>query len=312
MFYTIQRKGRCHVIYCDIVVQNMKFSVTSYSFQKYLNEGKYNHLTLIEKVKEMGFDAIEYTDLMVPQGMTEAEFAEKIAEEAKRCSLEIANYTIGADFINGSDGDFEKEVERVKAKVDVASILGVKGMRHDATGGFRGEDKAYKGFDQALPILIEGCRQVTEYAETKGIKTMVENHGFFCQDSQRVEKLVTGVAHKNFGLLLDVGNFLCADENPVEAFGRLINYIAYAHAKDFYVRSGMGYNPGCGFFKSRGGNYLRGAIIGQGDAPVKQCVQIAKNAGYDGYFSVEFEGIEDPEMGIAQGLKNLKMFAECE
>ena len=38
---------------------------------------------------------------------------------------------------------------------------------------------------------------MTEYAAAKGIKTMVENHGFFCQDSDRVEKLVTAVAHPN-------------------------------------------------------------------------------------------------------------------
>jgi hypothetical protein len=56
----------------------MKFSVSSYSFQKLLNSGEYTHFTLIEKVKEMGFDAIEYTDLMVPENKTEIEFTEQL------------------------------------------------------------------------------------------------------------------------------------------------------------------------------------------------------------------------------------------
>ncbi|MPN56072.1 hypothetical protein SDC9_203758 [bioreactor metagenome] len=44
--------------------------------------------------------------------------------------------------------------------------------------------------------------------------------------------------------------------------------------------------------------------------PVLQCLSIAQKAGYDGYLGLEFEGIEEPEMGIAQGLANLRMFLE--
>lgn len=62
---------------------------------------------------------------------------------------------------------------------------------------------------------------MTAYAAEKGIKTAVENHGTFCQDSDRVELLVNTVAHDNFGLLVDMGNFLCADENPAAAVGAL-------------------------------------------------------------------------------------------
>ena len=116
--------------------------------------------------------------------------------------------------------------------------------------------------------LIAGCRAVTEYAAEKGIKTMVENHGFFCQDSERVEKLICGVNHVNFGVLVDIGNFLCVDENPCDAIGRLMPYAFHVHAKDFHVKSGLEPNPGTGWFTSRGGNFLRGAIIGHGNVPL--------------------------------------------
>ncbi len=288
----------------------MKFTVSSYSFQKLLNSGEYTHFSLIEKVKEMGFDAIEYTDLIVPENKTELEFAKELKAEAERVGLEISSYTVGADMLNGCDGDLQKEIDRIKAKVDVAEALGVKFMRHDAGWGYKDSRKLYMGFDEALPVFIKGCKEVTEYAKTKGIVTMIENHGFFCQDSDRVEKIVCGVADENFGVLFDCGNFLCADENPVVAAGKLVNYVKYVHAKDFFIRSGMGYDPGCGFFRTRGGNYLRGTIVGQGDAPVKQCIEVIVNSGYDGYFSVEFEGIEDNIEAVAQGLKNLKFFAQ--
>ena len=44
---------------------------------------------------------------------------------------------------------------------------------------------------------------------------------------------------------------------------------------------------------ARGGNYLRGTVIGHGVVPVRACVHILQNAGYDGYLSVEFEGREE-------------------
>jgi sugar phosphate isomerase/epimerase len=183
-------------------------------------------------------------------------------------------------------------------------------MRHDAAWGFPSDYKGVQSFDAVLPRLAKGCRAVTEYAADLGIKTMVENHGFFAQDSERMEKLVTAVDHPNFGLLVDMGNFLCVDEEPEKAVGRLMPYAFHVHAKDFHVKSGNQPNPGRGWFSSRGGNYLRGAVIGHGDVPIVQCLKIMKGKNYDGILSIEFEGMEEPLEGIAIGLENLRSFVD--
>ena len=282
----------------------MKISVSSYSFSQLLNSGERTQLTLVELAKQMGFDAIEFTDLCPPEGITEEEYAKQIKAESERVGLPVSSYTVGADFINAQN--IEDEIARICRKVDTASILGVNVMRHDATSGFKGNEAKYKGFDQALPLLIKGCKAVTDYAKRYGIETCVENHGFFSQESLRVEKLVNGVADENFGLLIDIGNFACADDPSPVAVGRLAPYAKYVHAKDFHIKSGNAINPGRGFFRSRGGNYLRGAIIGHGDIPVMQCLSILKNSGYDGYVSIEFEGMENAVDGISTGLENLK------
>lgn len=282
----------------------MKIGVSSYSFQQLINSGKETQLTIMKKAKEMGFDGIEFIDLSAPEGMSETEFASLIREESEKLSLPVIAYTISANLLN--DKGLEAEVERICRKVDVAEILGAGCMRHDAAWGMPDNSKSYAGFEQVLPTLVDGCRKVTEYAKEKGIVTMIENHGFFCQDSERVEKIICGVGNSNFGVLLDVGNFSCADENSAVATGRLASYIKHIHAKDFHIKNGNGLNPGKGFFKSRGGNYLRGSIIGHGDIPVYQCLSIAKAAGYDGYVSVEFEGMEDCITGIEVGFENLK------
>jgi len=286
----------------------MKLGVSSYSFSRLMANNTLTLLEVIHKAKEMGFDVIEFSGLKLPEGEKPESFAEKVREECARVGIEVGNYTIGADFINGSNGNLDDEIERLKGEVRIAKILGSPGMRHDATRGFPRGYVGPKGFDDALPILIKGCRAVTEYAESLGIRTMVENHGFFVQDSERVEKLANGVNHKNFGLLVDIGNFLCADEDPAKAVGRVAPYAFHVHVKDFHVKPGTAVNPGTGWFNSRAGNYLRGAIIGHGDVPVLQCLRILKKAGYDGTISIEFEGMEDPILGISVGLENLKKY----
>ena len=283
----------------------MKIGVSTYSFSRLVNNGLMTQLDTIKKTKEMGFDIIEIAGLNLPEGETAESFALRVKEECDRLKIEVSNYTIGADFINGSNGDSYAEVERVKKEVKIAKTLGATGMRHDATCGFKPEHFGPKGFENALPLLIKSCRTVTEFAMNLGIKTMVENHGLFCQDSERMEKLVNGVNHENFGALIDIANFLCVDEDPAKAVGRLLPYVFHVHAKDFHTKPGTSPDPGTGWFCSRGGNFLRGAIIGNGDVPVVQCMNLIRKSGYNGTVSIEFEGLEDPLMGISFGLQYL-------
>lgn len=284
----------------------MKISVSSYSFSQYLNDGRLTQLTCIAKAKELGFDAIEFTDLQPPEGVTEEEYARQIKAECDRVGLPVSNYTISADLLNN---DPKAEVERLKKKVDIAAILGTKSMRHDAAWGWKGENvRGPQGLRNIVDRLADCCREVTEYAATKGIRTMVENHGIFLQDADRVERLINTVNHPNFGWLCDMGNFMCADENPALSYGKAAPYAFYAHAKDFIWKSGSESDPGEGFFQTRSGNYLRGTIIGHGAVPVKQCLRILRNNGYDGYLGVEFEGIEDSLLGLRIGLANLRRY----
>ncbi|HEY5585085.1 MAG TPA: sugar phosphate isomerase/epimerase [Ruminiclostridium sp.] len=286
----------------------MKIGVSTYSYSALVNNGNMTQFDIIKKAKEMGFDLVEFAGLIIPESESAESYSTRIKEECARVEIEMGNYTIGADFINGSEGDLNAEIERLKGEVRIAKILGAPGMRHDATYGFKAEYRGTKGFQDALPILIKGCRAITEFAAELGIKTMVENHGFFCQDSERIEMLVNGVNHENFGVLLDIGNFLCADEDPAKAVGRLAPYTSHLHAKDFHTKPGTAPNPGSGWFCSRGGNFLRGSIIGHGDVPIAQCMNIIKRTGYDGNVSIEFEGMEDPLRGISVGLENLKAY----
>lgn len=286
----------------------MKIGVSSYSYSRLVGSGAMKQIDVLKTAKDAGFDVIEFAGLAVPEGKTLPEFAAEVKAEADRVGIPIANYTIGANFL--SCEDLDAEIERVKGEVDIAAILGAPGMRHDIGWTFPEGYQGPRDYESQLPRFVKAVRAVTEYAATKGIRTMTENHGFFSQDSVRIEKLVNAVNHPNFGVLLDMGNFYCVDENSPEAIGRLAPYIFHAHAKDFHIKSGNGFNPGKGWFMSRGGNFLRGAIIGHGDVPLLQAVRSLKRTGYDGVLSVEFEGMEDPLQGVSIGQENLRRLVE--
>lgn len=288
----------------------MKFAVSSYSLSALVNKGEKTEKELIALAKEIGFDGIEFAGISVPDGIDKIQYAKELKAECEKQGIELVQYSIGADLLYGCDGDLASEIDRLKGEVDVAAALGVKGMRHDATGGYKNGDEKFNGFKQALPRLIEGYRAVTEYAQTKGIKTMIENHGYFCQDSDRIEAIITGVNHPNFGALVDIGNFLCVDESPVTAVSRVAQFASYVHAKDFHIKSGNEFAPCDGFFKTRGGNYLRGAVLGHGNVPVYQTLKILSDAGYNDYITLEFEGHEDPVTACKWGLNTLKKISK--
>lgn len=284
----------------------MKTGISSYSYSKLVKTGEMEYLDVIEKTAEFGFDAIEFSGLPMPEHDERIKFAKVIKKRVSDAGLLLANFATPADMLKGSNGNFKAEVDRVKKEVLVARALGVDKMRHDAAFGFNSGDKSARSFDYYLPRIAEGCREITEFASGLGIKTMVENHGRYSQDSSRIEALVNEVDHDNFGVLLDVGNFMCVDEDSVEAVGRLISYSFHIHFKDFHVKNGSTFNPGPGWFYTRYGTYLRGAIIGHGDLPLSQCMNIIKQYGYDGTLSIEFEGLEEPLFAIETGYKNLK------
>ena len=281
----------------------MKITVSSISLKTWIAEN--SQLAAIQKVKELGSDSIAFSSIIPHDGSTEAQYSEKLRLECEKQNMTISDYVFSADFIDGSDGDTNREIARIKQQIDIAEILGVKIIRHDACYG-----RSIRSFEKALPILARGCAEVADYAAKKGIRTTVENHGFFCQGSERVVQLFQAVDHENFGLLCDIGNFLCFDEDPLEAVTRVAPYTIHAHAKDFLFKSGSETNPGYGFFHTRGGNYIRGTILGHGIVPVTQCLAILKRAGFDGYVGLEYEGqrCEDALTGVQLSVENLKRF----
>ena len=272
----------------------MQIGVTTYSFEQLMRKTGADYFKICDIAKEIGYTFMDFTDIIPERaGMEdEIEAAKAVRAYCEKIGLEVGCYTVGADFINGSDGDIDAEIAKTKHKVDIANALGAKIMRHDAASMFTSLERG-RNYRDAIAIIAPAIREVTRYAASFGIRTCTENHGYFIQDSYRVEELILAVNDPNYGWLVDVGNFRCADEDSVHAVSTAAPYAFHVHVKDFLYKAGTEVDPGDGWFKTRGGNYIRGTVIGHGIIPVAQCISILRNAGYDGKFTVEFEGMEE-------------------
>ncbi len=282
----------------------MKTCISSYSYHKLYQKGDFTHHDAVVKTKEFGMDAVELQleASSVPEGMTLLSYTKELADHAREIGLEVPMFTKSANF---NCADPKGEVERLKECVDIAAEAGIHMMRHDAAGSYLGTEPArtsYAVVDRIAPYI----RELAEYAAQKGVKTCTENHGRLIQDSDRMERLFAAVNHENYGWLCDMGNFGGVDENCAVAASRLLPSVCFIHAKDSFERSGMMYNPGRGWGVTRGGNYRRATIFGHGDVPTFQILHAMSKWGYDGFVSLEFEGIEDTLLALDIGSENLK------
>lgn len=281
----------------------MKLSVSSYSFQQYLKAGKLTWEELPEAAHKIGFEAIEFINMPGETHEEHLEMAAKIKKNADALGMTINAYTIGATLYQPTEEASEAEIARLTLQLDVAAELGAKVMRHDVVFALTGEG-AGRSFDMMLPTIAKNARRVADEGQKRGIITCSENHGKIAQDSDRVERLFNAVNHPNYGILVDIGNFACVDEDNALAVSRLAPYAVHVHAKDFHIYD-YERGPIAGAFRTRGMRSLIGCAVGDGDVPVRRCIDILRAAGYDGYFSVEYEGKTDCIEGITRGFNFL-------
>jgi len=285
----------------------MKISVSNYSFAQYTRQKKMTSFDAIAMSKDIGFDAIEFIDLPGATFEEQKECAKRYREEADRVGIDINAYAINARLYSDNEDGDKREIERVAGQLELAKIMGAPIMRHDVVFELVG-----RSFDIMLPTIAKNVRAIADIAQEMGIRTCSENHGFVAQDSDRIERLFSAVNHDNYGILVDIGNNLCVDADPLDGVAIMAPYCMHVHAKDFLYKPGNVTDPGMGWGRTSHGNYLRGTVIGHGVIQMPQTFQILREAKYDGVVSLEFEGREDCLYAIEAGYKNLIIYMDRE
>ncbi len=294
----------------------MKLGLSSYSLDRDIADGKLTLPDSIDFAARNGAECLELVPLAFrfDDPKTHAidhAFIAQVKRRALDAGVELVNYSVPANLLKDGQ-EQEDEIKRVCHQVDIAAELGVPQMRHDIASSRRPpEQNRLADFDVLLPKMIQAAKRISEYARGRGVRTLIENHGFFVNGCDRVERVLNGVGSDNYGLLLDTGNFICVDEDPAAAAALLAYRCQMVHLKDFYVRrndpgDSTQFHHGGHWFRSRGGKYLRGAILGHGDLDVHAALRALKNAGYAGNIVVEFEGMEDAQYASAVSMQNAR------
>lgn len=292
----------------------MKIGLSTYSLGRAFMSGEMTPVEAIAWIAENGGEHVEISPFGFDLSNNE-KLVDSMREMADKSRIDISNYPISADFLKENDKEFAAEIKRVMHHVDIANRLGVKLMRHDVVGFVK--ENTVASFEKNLPILVKAIREIADYASQYGITTSVENHGTYINGSERVLRLIHEVDRKNFKMTLDVGNFWCVDEDPVIGVKRCIKVASMVHFKDFYFRkpkffckNGDSFKLQNGWFRTLNGNLIRGAIVGDGDIDMTEIMSVIKSSGYDGYISVEFEGMEECKAGSQRGMQYSKVLAE--
>lgn len=273
---------------------SVKLGFSSWCFREQLSSGAMSVDDVLDWIAASPGQHLELAGVAFPQGnlVDDSSLADAIQAAARRTGVELSGMCIGANFITDTKEEYAEQLAHVKRHIALAAQLGIKFFRHDvAPWGLRPESIAI--VERAFPALVEASAELAQFAAQHGIVTSIENHGFFMNGGERVQRLVHAVGEPNFGTTLDVGNFLCVDEDPAIATARNLPIATFVHLKDFYVST----TPQDGWLETTGGRYIRGAMFGYGDMDTTKIISDLVSSGYDGYASIEFEGQEDALIG---------------
>ena len=284
----------------------MKIGASTYSLSKAIAAGTLDLMGTFDWLADNGAEHIEIVPLRDVFSFADTpELAATMAAKATDVGLDISCYTFGASFIDRTPAEFGAEVARVKGEIDTAARLGTRCVRHDVAFRPAGQNSDEQ-FEADLPLFIDACGQLADYAATLGITTMIENHGLHVQGAARVLRIHQAVARDNFKLLIDTGNFFAVEfDNTLNAIKQCAPFAGMVHVKDHHIRRTPQDPPDA--WRDRGNGYVtQNAIAGEGDIGIAQSIGFLTEVGYDGYLSLEYEGTEDPCLANRKGMANLR------
>ena len=282
----------------------MKIGVSAYSFNRYYNAGEMTLAEMVAKTKEIGFTCFE----MLPRYFGQDEGTPALCKELKNmladAELDIACYTLATNFGLPDGPDRQAVIDRVKREIENAVVLGAKTCRVESSFGPKeGEDVTEH---EMLDRVIAGSRIVAEHALKLGVRLGLENHGRYFGSFRHCAHIIKEVKSPAYGAVPDIGNFLVVDEDPLIAVRELAKYTFHVHAKDFHYRPPEPEMTEGRWGRTEGNYQLQGAVVGEGDVPVKECLLALRDRGFDGSLGVEHESPEDPIEGLRRSRANLE------
>jgi sugar phosphate isomerase/epimerase len=104
-----------------------------------------------------------------------------------------------------------RRLDFLRRAVDVAAAL-----QADAVSFWSGTALEPAADEELMDRLVEGCRQLCDYAARRQVRLAFEPEpGMFLDTMTRWAELHQRVAHSSFGLTIDIGHLHCLGETPI-------------------------------------------------------------------------------------------------
>lgn len=259
-------------------------------------------LTLLEYPgvvkEEFGISAVELNSPFFLS--TDDTYLKDLVEAGKRAGVVFTGMALdGTGDPSSLDETARQEsVNSILPWFQVSKKLGLPLFRVN-TGGHGNETEP-----RAVEQCIKSFRELVKQAEATGVKIVIENHWGISVNPHNTVQIIKEVGSEMLGTLPDFGNFPDA-ENPrgiegvQDAIGDMEpNEIRYwgvelmapyalaVHAK-MYTFDAAGEDP---------------------RVDVERLVRIMKDAGYSGYWGIEFEGPGDDHEGVLKSKALLEKY----
>jgi len=247
---------------------------TSYSLRDRFNQGAFTLEDFIIFCGTSGFDGVELHNMHFSE--TRHEYLNKLKSLTETFNLEIVCVGASNNFAVQDKDELKRQIEHVKRWVTVASELEAPVVRV-----FVGHVRLETNLEKLKAQAIEALKECAVYAEEMGVTLGIENHGNFCNGADEIIKIMDTIGLPSLKALPDVGNFL---KDRYEQLRMLAPFAVHVHAKMLeFDESG----------NERNFDYQRVA-------------DIFKNAGFNGYFSIKYEGKGEQMESVKKGLALLK------
>lgn len=260
----------------------MRISITIYSLNQYFQKGSMDVKDFIEYCGGLGIDGVD----LGYYWKDEEKEIKLIPNWLKENNLALAAYIVGNDFAKQKEEERINQISLVKHSIERASQLKTKILRV-----FAGNvNKDFPDYQKAKSVLMSSFKEVSSFAEGKGIILALENHGKLCGKTDQILDLLSEVNSPNLKLNLDIGNFMGVNEDPVSSVKKLAHLAVHTHIKDF----------------KRKGKKIIPVVLGEGDLDLKGCLKVLRDNNYKGYLSLEYEAEVDSKVGLEKSLNTLR------
>ncbi|RAP75978.1 sugar phosphate isomerase/epimerase family protein [Paenibacillus montanisoli] len=249
---------------------------------------------ILKEASELGYDGIEIRGIEQEMALHKCTpFLPDNIERSKRQLIEYGLEIICLDTscVFHDPAKLEASIEEGKAAVDLAVKLGVPYIR---VFGDAIPDKNAR--EETIAQVAQGWQAVCRHAEGTGVSVLIETHGDF-SDSRTLLAVIEQVGSSALGVLWDINNpYKYGDGEPLGVtYERLGRYIKHAHIKD-----------------TQGAEmHSQITLVGEGDVPIRDCVRLLAEKGYEGWLSFEWEkrwvpSIEEPEVAFPHFIRYIK------